>query len=72
MASHQSGGFTEAELWLMEFLWQQGRATAHEALRYVPTRLSAAAKAIPESLKSLERRGLIRSDPTAVYSPVRP
>ena len=73
MARKRSPTLTEAELRLMEILWQKGSATVNDVLEELPKRLSLAYNTVLTTLRILEKKGYILHEKEGrafVYRPV--
>jgi BlaI family transcriptional regulator, penicillinase repressor len=51
---------TEAELRLMNVLWQKGPATVHELLKALPSNPSLAYNSVLTTIRILERKGYVK------------
>ena len=58
MPPKKSPTLTEAELRLMEVLWQVGPATVHQVLEALPDRLPLAYNSVLTTIRILEKKGL--------------
>jgi len=54
----KSPTLTEAELRLMEVLWQVGPATVHQVLEALPAKLPLAYNSVLTTIRILEKKGL--------------
>jgi len=73
VARKRSPTLTEAELRLMEILWQKGSATVNDVLEELPKRLSLAYNTVLTTLRILEKKGYILHEKEGrafVYRPV--
>jgi len=73
VARKQSPTLTEAELRLMEVLWDRQSATVAEVVDALPTRFSLAYSTVLTTLRILEQKGYIRHTDQGrafVYHPV--
>lgn len=73
MPRKRSPTLTEAELRLMNILWEKGRATVGEVARALPRRLALAYNTVLTTLRILEQKGYIRHEKQGrafVYQPV--
>ena len=73
MARQQSRTLTEAELRLMEILWQRGTATVNEVADELPKDAPLAYSTVLTTMRILERKGYIRHKKEGrafVYEPV--
>ena len=73
MARKKSPTLTEAELRLMEILWEKGSATVNEVLQELPKRLPLAYNTVLTTLRILERKGYIQHEKEGrafIYQPV--
>lgn len=64
---------TEAELRLMDVLWQKGSATVQEMLKGLPNQPAPAYNTVLTIVRILERKGFVRHEKQGrafVYSPV--
>jgi len=69
----KSTTLTEAELRLMDVLWQKGQATVQEVLRVLPNRPPLAYNSVLTIIRILERKGYVRhvkQGRAHVYEPV--
>ena len=62
MPRSQSPILTEAELRLMEVLWQKGPSTVQEVLVSLPARPSLAYNSVLTTMRVLEKKGYVRHD----------
>jgi predicted transcriptional regulator len=60
MGRKRSPTLTEAELRLMEILWERGEATVGEVVEALPRRLALAYSTVLTTMRILERKGYIR------------
>lgn len=60
MARKKSPTLTEAELRLMEVLWDKGSATVSDVVDGLPKRLSLAYSTVLTTLRILEQKGYVR------------
>ncbi|MBC8123678.1 MAG: BlaI/MecI/CopY family transcriptional regulator [Gemmatimonadaceae bacterium] len=60
MARKKSPTLTEAELRLMEVLWEKGSATVSDVVDGLPKRLSLAYSTVLTTLRILEQKGYVR------------
>jgi predicted transcriptional regulator len=73
MARKKSSSFTDAELRLMEVLWEKGSATVSEVVEGLPKNVPLAYSTVLTTLRILENKGYLRhkKDGRAfVYHPV--
>ena len=73
MPPRKSPTLTEAELRLMEVLWEKGPATVHQILNSLPAEPSLAYNSVLTTIRILEKKGYVRhaKDGRAhVYEPV--
>lgn len=73
MARKKSPTLTEAELRLMEILWEKGAATVSDVVKALPKRLSLAYSTVLTTLRILEHKGYVRHEKHGrafVYHPV--
>lgn len=73
VARKKSPTLTEAELRLMEILWEKGSATVNEVLDELPKRLALAYNTVLTTLRILEKKGYIQHQKEGrafVYQPV--
>jgi predicted transcriptional regulator len=56
----QSPTLTEAELRLMEILWQRGPASVHQLLEALPGRPALAYNSVLTTIRILEKKGYVR------------
>lgn len=73
MARKKSPTLTDAELRLMEVLWEKGPATVGEVAGALPKRLSLAYSTVLTTLRILEQKGYVRHGRRGrafVYRPV--
>jgi predicted transcriptional regulator len=62
VARKKSPTLTEAELRLMEVLWEKGSATVNDVLEELPKRVPLAYNTVLTTLRILERKGYIRHE----------
>ena len=62
MPRSQSPILTEAELRLMEVLWQKGPSTVQEVLVALPAKPSLAYNSVLTTMRVLEKKGYVRHD----------
>lgn len=62
MPRSQSPILTEAELRLMEVLWQKGPSTVQEVLVSLPAKPSLAYNSVLTTMRVLEKKGYVRHD----------
>jgi BlaI family transcriptional regulator, penicillinase repressor len=55
----QSATLTEAELRIMNVLWQKGSATVHEVLQAIPDKPSLAYNSVLTIIRILEKKGYV-------------
>lgn len=60
MPRRQSPTLTEAELRLMEVLWQRGPASVHQLLEALPGRPALAYNSVLTTIRILEKKGYVR------------
>ena len=73
MARKKSPTLTEAELRLMEVLWEKGAATVNEVVEALPRRQSVAYSTVLTILRILEKKGYVRHTKEGrafIYHPV--
>lgn len=73
MPPRKSATLTEAELRLMEVLWQRGPATVQQVLRELPEKEPLAYNSVLTTIRILEKKGYVRhvKDGRAhVYTPL--
>lgn len=73
MPPRKSATLTEAELRLMDVLWQKGQATVQEVLGALPDRPPLAYNSVLTIIRILERKGYVRhmkQGRAHVYEPV--
>jgi BlaI family transcriptional regulator, penicillinase repressor len=56
----QSATLTEAELRIMNVLWQKGSATVHEVLQAIPEKPALAYNSVLTIIRILEKKGYVR------------
>ena len=72
MARSKSATLTEAELRIMNVLWEKGSATVHEVLQALPTEPALAYNSVLTIIRILEKKGYVNhvKDKRAhVYTP---
>ncbi len=72
MPRTQSAILTDAELRLMEVLWQKGAATVHEVLQGLPKKPALAYNSVLTTIRILEKKGYVehvKSGKAHVYRP---
>ena len=60
MARSTSATLTEAELRIMNVLWQKGSATVHEVLEGLPTKPALAYNSVLTIIRILEKKGYVK------------
>ena len=60
MPRNRSLTLTEAELRLMNVLWQKGRGTVHEVLEALPERPALAYNSVLTTIRVLEKKGYVK------------
>ena len=60
MPPKKSPTLTEAELRLMEVLWQKGQATVHQVLEALPPKFSLAYNSVLTTIRILEKKGYVQ------------
>ena len=73
MARRQSPTLTDAELRLMDILWEKGASTVSDVVEALPPRLSLAYSTVLTTLRILERKGYVTHEKHGrafVYHPV--
>jgi predicted transcriptional regulator len=73
MARSKSPTLTEAELRLMQILWEKGAATVGEVASLLPKRLSLAYNTVLTTLRILEQKGYVAHEKRGrafVYAPL--
>ena len=60
MARSKSATLTEAELRIMNVLWDRGSATVHEVLQALPERPSLAYNSVLTIVRILEKKGYVK------------
>ncbi len=60
MPPKKSPTLTEAELRLMEVLWQKGQATVHQVLEALPPEFSLAYNSVLTTIRILEKKGYVQ------------
>jgi len=69
----KSPTLTEAELRLMEVLWQNGPATVHQVLEGLPQKFSLAYNSVLTTIRILEKKGYVqhvKEGRAHVYAPL--
>jgi predicted transcriptional regulator len=69
----QSPTLTEAELRLMDVLWQEGPATVHQVLEALPEKFPLAYNSVLTTIRILERKGYVqhvKEGRAHVYAPL--
>jgi BlaI family transcriptional regulator, penicillinase repressor len=72
LARNRSATLTEAELRIMNVLWQRGSATVHDVLQALPAKPALAYNSVLTIVRILERKGYVKhvKDKRAhVYTP---
>ncbi len=72
MPRSQSAVLTDAELRLMEVLWQKGAATVHEVLQGLPKKAPLAYNSVLTTIRILEKKGYVehvKAGKAHVYRP---
>lgn len=72
MARSKSATLTEAELPIMNVLWEKGSATVHEVLQALPSKPSLAYNTVLTTVRILETKGYVKhvkDKRTHVYMP---
>jgi BlaI family transcriptional regulator, penicillinase repressor len=62
LARNKSATLTEAELRIMNVLWQKGPATVHEVLQALPEKPSLAYNSVLTIVRILEKKGYVKHD----------
>ena len=62
MARNRSATLTEAELRIMNVLWEKGSATVHEVLEAIPAKPSLAYNSVLTIIRILEKKGYVRHE----------
>ncbi len=73
MARKRSPGLTDAELRLMEILWENGSATVGEVVEALPKRVPLAYSTVLTTLRILENKGYlkhVKEGRAFIYQPV--
>ncbi len=73
MARRRSPTLTDAELRLMDILWEKGASTVSDVVEALPRRLSLAYSTVLTTLRILERKGYVTHEKHGrafVYHPV--
>ncbi|MGC1371713.1 MAG: BlaI/MecI/CopY family transcriptional regulator [Candidatus Sulfotelmatobacter sp.] len=60
MARNKSATLTEAELRIMNVLWQKGSATVHEVLESLPPKPTLAYNSVLTIVRILEKKGYVK------------
>ncbi len=60
MARNRSATLTEAELRIMNALWERGSATVHEVLESLPDKPALAYNSVLTIIRILERKGYVK------------
>ena len=60
MARNRSATLTEAELRIMNVLWEKGSATVHEVLQSLPSKPSLAYNSVLTTIRILETKGYVK------------
>jgi BlaI family transcriptional regulator, penicillinase repressor len=60
LARHKSATLTEAELRIMNVLWERGSASVHEVLETLPLKPSLAYNSVLTIIRILEKKGYVR------------
>lgn len=60
MARSKSATLTEAELRIMNVLWERGSATVHEVLQFLPAKPVLAYNSVLTIIRILEAKGYVR------------
>lgn len=60
MPPRKSPTLTEAELRLMDVLWQKGSATVHQVLEALPERPALAYNSVLTTIRILEKKGYVK------------
>ena len=60
MARNRSATLTEAELRIMNVLWEKGSATVHEVLQSLPSKQSLAYNSVLTTIRILETKGYVK------------
>jgi predicted transcriptional regulator len=73
MARKKSGTLTEAEVRLMDILWEKGEATVGDVVDALPVRQTLAYNTVLTTMRILEQKGYVKhheSGRAFVYSPI--
>jgi len=73
MARKKSGTLTEAEVRLMDILWEKGEATVGDVVDALPLRQTLAYNTVLTTMRILEQKGYVKhheSGRAFVYSPI--
>ena len=73
MPPRQSATLTEAELRIMDVLWQKGPATVQQVLDWLPEKPALAYNSILTTIRVLEKKGYVEHEKDGrahVYAPV--
>ena len=73
MPPKKSPTLTEAELRLMEVLWQDGPSTVHQVLEALPDRFPLAYNSVLTTIRILEQKGYVKHEKDGrahVYAPL--
>ncbi|HKW45027.1 MAG TPA: BlaI/MecI/CopY family transcriptional regulator [Candidatus Eremiobacteraceae bacterium] len=73
MARKKSATLTEAELRLMDILWEKGKATVGDVVEALPGRAPLAYNTVLTTMRILEQKGYVRHNESGrafVYAPV--
>ena len=62
MPRNKSATLTEAELRIMNVLWQRGRATVHEVLEVLPASPALAYNSVLTIIRILEKKGYVKHE----------
>jgi BlaI family transcriptional regulator, penicillinase repressor len=62
LARNKSATLTEAELRIMNVLWQKGPATVHEVLQAMPEKPALAYNSVLTIVRILEKKGYVKHD----------
>jgi BlaI family transcriptional regulator, penicillinase repressor len=62
LARNKSATLTEAELRIMNVLWQKGPATVHEVLQALPEKPALAYNSVLTIVRILEKKGYVKHD----------
>jgi BlaI family transcriptional regulator, penicillinase repressor len=62
LARSRSATLTEAELRIMNVLWQKGPATVHEVLQALPPKPALAYNSVLTIVRILEKKGYVKHD----------